>query len=54
MSRLAQVVELGYKHLIASFPAPYDEESMGRLVGEVNPALECLVPQTADKKVLGA
>ena len=53
-SRLAPIVELGYHHLIASFPAPYDEESMARLVGEVKPALERLVPQTAGKGLRGA
>jgi alkanesulfonate monooxygenase SsuD/methylene tetrahydromethanopterin reductase-like flavin-dependent oxidoreductase (luciferase family) len=48
-ARLAPIVELGYHHLIASFPAPYDEESMERLVGEVKPALERLVPQVGGK-----
>lgn len=37
---LAPYVELGYRHLIAGFPAPYDEESMTRLVTEVKPLLE--------------
>jgi alkanesulfonate monooxygenase SsuD/methylene tetrahydromethanopterin reductase-like flavin-dependent oxidoreductase (luciferase family) len=37
---LAQYVELGYRHLVAGFPAPYDEESMTRLVTEVRPTLE--------------
>ncbi|MHB8399671.1 MAG: hypothetical protein ACYDCI_12195 [Candidatus Limnocylindrales bacterium] len=53
-SRLAPIVELGYHHLIASFPAPYDEESMGRLVGEVKPVLEHLLPQAAGKGLLRA
>ena len=30
----------GYRHLIAGFPAPYDEESMTRFVTEVKPRLE--------------
>lgn len=38
--RLAPFVELGYRHLIAGFPAPYDEESMTRLQTEVRPLLE--------------
>lgn len=37
---LAPYVELGYRHLIAGVPAPYDEESMTRLVTEVKPLLE--------------
>ncbi len=40
VERLAPFVELGYRHLIAGFPSPYDEESMTRLVTEVRPALE--------------
>ena len=38
--RLAPFVELGYRHLIAGFPAPYDEESQTRLIQEVRPLLE--------------
>ena len=37
---LAPFVEIGYRHLIAGFPAPYDEESMTRLATEVRPILE--------------
>ncbi len=37
---LAPLVELGYRHLIANFPAPYDEESMTRYATEVRPLLE--------------
>jgi alkanesulfonate monooxygenase SsuD/methylene tetrahydromethanopterin reductase-like flavin-dependent oxidoreductase (luciferase family) len=36
---LAPYPELGYHHLIAGFPNPYDEESMTRLATEVAPAL---------------
>lgn len=38
--RLAPYVGLGYRHLIAGFPSPYDEESMTRLATEVLPLLE--------------
>ena len=31
---------IGYRHLIAGFPSPYDEESMTRLATEVRPMLE--------------
>ena len=31
VERLAPFVELGYRHLIAGFPGPHDEESMTRL-----------------------
>lgn len=37
---LQPLVELGYRHLIANFPAPYDEESMTRYATEVRPLLE--------------
>jgi alkanesulfonate monooxygenase SsuD/methylene tetrahydromethanopterin reductase-like flavin-dependent oxidoreductase (luciferase family) len=37
---LAPFVEIGYRHLIAGFPTPYDEESMTRLATEVRPLLE--------------
>jgi len=36
----APFVELGYRHLIAGFPAPHDEESMTRLATEVRPQLQ--------------
>jgi alkanesulfonate monooxygenase SsuD/methylene tetrahydromethanopterin reductase-like flavin-dependent oxidoreductase (luciferase family) len=38
--RLAPFVNIGYRHLIAGFPSPYDEESMTRLATEVRPILE--------------
>lgn len=38
--QLAPFLELGYRHLIAGFPAPYDEESMARFAREVGPLLE--------------
>lgn len=37
---LAPYLEIGYRHLIAYFPAPYDEESVTRLATEVRPRLE--------------
>ena len=38
--RLLPFLGIGYRHLIAGFPSPYDEESMTRLVTEVRPILE--------------
>jgi alkanesulfonate monooxygenase SsuD/methylene tetrahydromethanopterin reductase-like flavin-dependent oxidoreductase (luciferase family) len=38
--KVAPFVELGYRHLVAGFPNPYDEESMTRLATEVRPLLE--------------
>jgi alkanesulfonate monooxygenase SsuD/methylene tetrahydromethanopterin reductase-like flavin-dependent oxidoreductase (luciferase family) len=38
--KLAPLLELGYHHLVAGFPATYDEESMTRLATEVRPLLE--------------
>lgn len=38
--RIAPFVEIGYRHLIAGFPGPHDEESMTRLATEVRPLLE--------------
>ena len=37
---IAPYLGIGYRHLIAGFPAPYDEESMTRLATEVRPMLE--------------
>jgi alkanesulfonate monooxygenase SsuD/methylene tetrahydromethanopterin reductase-like flavin-dependent oxidoreductase (luciferase family) len=34
-AELAPYLDIGYRHLIANFPAPYDEESMTRLATEV-------------------
>ncbi len=33
-------LEIGYRHLIAGFPAPHDEESMTRLATEVRALVE--------------
>ena len=37
---LAPYLSIGYRHLIAGFPSPHDEESMTRLATEVLPILE--------------
>ncbi len=37
---LSPYLSIGYRHLIAGHPAPYDEESAVRLAKEVRPALE--------------
>jgi alkanesulfonate monooxygenase SsuD/methylene tetrahydromethanopterin reductase-like flavin-dependent oxidoreductase (luciferase family) len=39
---LAPFVELGYRHVVFGFPAPYDQETMARLIGEVQPRLAAL------------
>jgi alkanesulfonate monooxygenase SsuD/methylene tetrahydromethanopterin reductase-like flavin-dependent oxidoreductase (luciferase family) len=36
---LAPYASIGYRHLIAGFPSPYDEESMTRLITDVQPKL---------------
>ena len=36
---IAPYPEIGYRHLIAGFPSPHDEESMTRLATEVAPAV---------------
>jgi alkanesulfonate monooxygenase SsuD/methylene tetrahydromethanopterin reductase-like flavin-dependent oxidoreductase (luciferase family) len=36
---IAPYLELGYHHVIAGFPSPYDEESMTRLATEVRALL---------------
>jgi alkanesulfonate monooxygenase SsuD/methylene tetrahydromethanopterin reductase-like flavin-dependent oxidoreductase (luciferase family) len=38
--RLAPYLGIGYRHFIAGFPSPHDEESMTRLATEVKPMLE--------------
>jgi F420-dependent oxidoreductase-like protein len=40
VEKLAPFPEIGYRHLIAGFPPPHDEESMSRLATEVRPALD--------------
>jgi len=36
---IAPYLEIGYRHLVAGFPNPYDEESMTRLATDVRPLL---------------
>jgi alkanesulfonate monooxygenase SsuD/methylene tetrahydromethanopterin reductase-like flavin-dependent oxidoreductase (luciferase family) len=38
--RIAPYLEIGYRHLIAGFPSPYDDESMTRLATEVRKLVE--------------
>ena len=38
--RLAPFLDIGYRHFIAGFPSPHDEESMTRFATEVRPLLE--------------
>ena len=40
IEKLGPFPTIGYRHLVAGFPAPHDEESMTRLATEVRPALE--------------
>ena len=40
--KLAPFLEIGYRHLIAGFPSPFDEESMTRFATEVRPLLEAV------------
>ncbi|MEP7158364.1 MAG: LLM class flavin-dependent oxidoreductase [Chloroflexota bacterium] len=41
-SLLESFVAAGYRHIVFGFPAPYDEETMVRLVSEVKPRLEAI------------
>jgi alkanesulfonate monooxygenase SsuD/methylene tetrahydromethanopterin reductase-like flavin-dependent oxidoreductase (luciferase family) len=38
--KLAPFLALGYRHLVAGFPSPYDEESMTRFATDVRPLLQ--------------
>jgi alkanesulfonate monooxygenase SsuD/methylene tetrahydromethanopterin reductase-like flavin-dependent oxidoreductase (luciferase family) len=38
--KLRPFLGIGFRHLIAGFPSPYDAESMERLVTEVKPMLD--------------
>jgi alkanesulfonate monooxygenase SsuD/methylene tetrahydromethanopterin reductase-like flavin-dependent oxidoreductase (luciferase family) len=38
--RLLPFLGIGYRHLVAGFPSPHDEESMTRFITEVRPILE--------------
>jgi hypothetical protein len=37
--RLAPYVEVGFQHIVGDVPAPFDNETIERLVGEVKPLL---------------
>ena len=38
--RLLPYLDIGYRHFVAGFPSPHDEESMTRFATEVRPVLE--------------
>ena len=38
--RIADYVEVGFGTIIAEIPAPYDHETIERLIGEVAPMVE--------------
>jgi hypothetical protein len=38
--RIAPYVELGFRTVISEQPAPYDTETLERLIGEVKPLVE--------------
>ncbi len=38
--RLAPYVELGFHHVLVEMPAPFDQETLERLIGEVKPLIE--------------
>jgi alkanesulfonate monooxygenase SsuD/methylene tetrahydromethanopterin reductase-like flavin-dependent oxidoreductase (luciferase family) len=41
---LQPFVELGYHHIVVGFPAPYDAETMERMITEVQPMLAAAIP----------
>ena len=42
-------VEHGYYHVVVGFPSPYDQETMERLIGEVQPKLAAALEERATK-----
>jgi len=46
---LVPYVELGFRHVYFDLPAPFDEETLERLVGEVKPRLADAVPAGAGR-----
>ena len=40
IERMRAYVDIGFRHVVCGFPAPYDAESMERLAKEIRPALE--------------
>ncbi len=47
VERLVPIVELGFRHVYFDSPAPYDDETLERLITEVKPAVERAVGVTA-------
>lgn len=45
--RLAPYVELGFRTIISEQPAPYDDETLERLIGEVKPLVDGRAPVAA-------
>jgi alkanesulfonate monooxygenase SsuD/methylene tetrahydromethanopterin reductase-like flavin-dependent oxidoreductase (luciferase family) len=45
--RLAPYVELGFRTVISEQPAPYDTETLERLIGQVRPLVERVVAAPA-------
>lgn len=45
--RIEPYLEIGYRHLVFGVPAPYDEESMTRLLQEVKPRLAATTTSSA-------
>ena len=41
---LVPYVELGFRHIFFDAPAPFDDETLSRFVGEVKPILEASTP----------
>ena len=39
VASLLPFVEHGYHHVVVGFPSPFDQETMERLIGEVQPKL---------------
>jgi alkanesulfonate monooxygenase SsuD/methylene tetrahydromethanopterin reductase-like flavin-dependent oxidoreductase (luciferase family) len=46
---IAPYLEIGYRHLLAGFPSPYDEESMTRLATEVRGAVGGPAPSVTSR-----
>ena len=40
VERVAPYLELGFHHIYFDMPAPFDHETLERLIGEVRPRLE--------------
>ena len=44
---LLPFVEHGYYHVVVGFPSPFDQETMERLIGEVQPKLTAALEDRA-------